>query len=529
MGKRRIVAIVSIFLLLGVVSWLVLTYVILPPDAELKVQTADVIGTVHQLVGVNDYGPDVTELYEDQVGYNLFRELGLQRMRVWCQFGKQLAWGMGCGWYHTIFDGSSVADAQNPSFYNWTYLDILFEVVNQTGAQPVLTFTGCPRSIARDGLPQNPALDYDVYAEVVARVMMHYTQGWPGGSGHTYSIDYVEIGNEPNLEDFWNGTSQEFFDLYAVVSQRLDQLGGTFKIGGPGFADAGLHQWTTDFLTNVSADNLPLDFFSWHSYWENPIPVVLSMQVVEDALTANGYGDIERVFDEWGMDLLSEEGWNTMQGALHATGVLTFAAHQEIDIACFAVSKDTPIHPDYSALFGEEVNFGLITRNPTTPKPIYHAMKPFVTVTGNPILQTELIPQPILAFLPFYLTFLVTQGEGQNNYTVLAANHGLRTIRCRINLEGAPQVTYHVQIRELSNATLTQYNDWAPPTTENTGDIIVAVSPQSVLWITINPSGPFTSLSLPHLVLVQLYAIVFIITYLKPPTMVKPRHEPRSV
>ncbi|MHA2314507.1 MAG: hypothetical protein ACXACF_04380, partial [Candidatus Hermodarchaeia archaeon] len=98
MRKRRMVAIVSVFLLLGMVSWLVLTYVILPPDAELKVQTTDVIGTVNQLVGVNDYGPDVTGLYEDQIGYDLFRDLGLQRLRVWCQFGAQLAWGLGWGW-----------------------------------------------------------------------------------------------------------------------------------------------------------------------------------------------------------------------------------------------------------------------------------------------------------------------------------------------------------------------------------------------------------------------------------------------
>ncbi|MDO8125318.1 MAG: hypothetical protein Q6364_13190 [Candidatus Hermodarchaeota archaeon] len=515
MRKRRIVAIVSVFLLLGVVSWLVLTYVILPPDGELKVQTTDVIGTVNQLVGVNDYGPDVTGLYEDQVGYDLFRDLGLQRLRVWCQFGAQLAWGLGWGWYHTIFNGSSMADAQNSNFYNWTYLDILFEVVNQTGAQPILTFNGCPRSIAQDGMPNKPPLNYDVYAEVVARVLMHYTQDWPGGSGHTYSIDYVEIGNEPNLEPFWNGSSQEFFDLYAVVSQRLDQLGGTFKIGGPGLADAGLHQWTTDFLSNVSAGNLPLDFFSWHSYWENPVQVVLSMQVVKDVLIANGYGDIERVFDEWGLNLLSEVGWGTMQGALHATGVLTVAAHQGINITCFAVSKDAPVHPDFSGLFGEEANFGLLTRNPTIPKPIYHALKPFVTVTGNPILQTTLIPQPALAFLPYYLTYLTTQGEGLYNYTVLVANHGLRTIRCRITLEGAPQATYHVQTRELSDASLTQYNDWTPPTTEETGEIIVQFPPQSVIWIEIYTSGPYVILSCRSSVQVQLFAIASDVTYLK--------------
>ena len=217
-----------------------------------------------------------------------------------------------------------------------------------------------------------------------------------------------------------------------------------------------------------------------------------------------------------------------MQGALHATGVLTVAAHQGINIACFAVSKDTPIHPDFSGLFGEEVNFGLLTRNPTTPNPIYHALKPFVTITGNPILQTTLIPHPLLAILPHYLTYIATQGEGQNNYTVLVANHGLRTIRCRITLEGAPQATYHVQTRELSNASLTQYNDWTPPTTEDTGDIIIQFPPQTVVWIKIYSSSPYAILPRPSTVQVQLFAIAADVVNLNLQIAVKQGYEIRS-
>ncbi len=210
-----------------------------------------------------------------------------------------------------------------------------------------------------------------------------------------------------------------------------------------------------------------------------------------------------------------------MQGALHATGVLTVAAHQGIDIACFAFTKDTPVHSDYSWLFGEEANFGLLTRNPTTPKPIYHALKPFVSITGNPILQTALIPRPVLAFFPYYLTYLATQEEGRYNYTVLVTNHGLRTIRCRITLESAPQTTYHVQTRELSNASLSQYNDWTPPTTEETGDIIVQFPPQSVVWIKIYTSGPYAVLSFPSTIQVQLFAIASDVAYLKLQIVVK--------
>ncbi|MFX0067301.1 MAG: hypothetical protein ACFFC7_34690, partial [Candidatus Hermodarchaeota archaeon] len=289
MRKKMVIASIALIALIIFASWLVLTYLeFQPAEVELQVQTSQEIGTVKQLVGVNDYGPDVTELYGDQVGYNLFQSLGLQRMRVWCQFGTQLAEGMGWGWHHTIFSGSSLADAQSPQFYNWTYLDILFEVVQQTGAEPILTFTGCPRSIAQDGLPHNPPQDYDVYAEVVARVVMRYSEGWPDLTGPIYSFDYVEIGNEPNFPPFWNGTSQEFFDLYSVVSQRLKQLGGSFKIGGPGLADNFLSQWTNDFLSRVLTEDLPLDFFSWHAYHDDSSLVVQAIQTGKTLLVNHG-------------------------------------------------------------------------------------------------------------------------------------------------------------------------------------------------------------------------------------------------
>ncbi|MFX1563291.1 MAG: hypothetical protein ACFFDP_08280, partial [Promethearchaeota archaeon] len=290
--KAFAIAIVLIFLIFS--SWFVLSYFgFLGPQLELQVQTTDEIGSVKQLVGVNDYGPDVTELYGDQAAYDLFQTLGLQRLRVWCQFGTQLADSLGWGWHHTIFSGSTMADAQNPNFYNWTYLDLLFEVVSQTGAEPILTFTGCPRSLAQGGMPNKPPIDNTVYAEVVARIVMHYTEGWPGPPGVIYPLDYVEIGNEPNFLPFWNATMQEFLDLYSVVSQRLEQLGGSFKIGGPGLADINLQLWTTNFLATVTDEDLPLDFFSWHAYHDDSTQVVQTIQTGKTLLTNQGFSDCE--------------------------------------------------------------------------------------------------------------------------------------------------------------------------------------------------------------------------------------------
>jgi len=486
--KAFAIAIVLIFVIFS--SWFALSYFgILGPQLELRVQTTDEIGSVNQLVGVNDYGPDVTELYGDQVAYDLFQTLGLQRLRVWCQFGSQLADSLGWGWHHTIFSGSTLADAKNPSFYNWTYLDLLFEVVSQTGAEPILTFTGCPRSLAQGGMPNKPPIDNTVYAEVVARVIMHYTEGWPGATGPIYPLDYVEIGNEPNFLPFWNATMQEFLDLYSVVSQRLEQLAGSFKIGGPGLADINLQFWTTNFLATVIDEDLPLDFFSWHAYHDDSSQVVQTIQTGKTLLTNQGFSDCECVFDEYGQSLSSDVGWETVQTAIHLTDVLIGAAKNGIDITCFALTKDAPVHPDLGGFFGEEANFGLLTRNPTTPKPTFHGLKPFAAIYGKSILDSTIIPLPALVLIPYPISFLAVKGEGQSNYTILISNRGASTINCRINLVSAPQATYDVLTRELSNMSISQYDDWTSPELVQTNDIIISIPRQSVLWINIHTTG----------------------------------------
>lgn len=489
MRKRRAAAIVSVFLLLSLSIWLFVSYVIIPvSNVELRVETTQIAGTVNNLVGVNSYGPDLTGLYQDQVAYDLFRNLGLQRLRVWCRFGWQLAASSGWGWYHTIFNGTSLADAQNPSYYNWTYLDLLVDVVNETGASPILTFVGCPRSLAPNWAPNTTPPDLDIYAEVVARVVMHYEQGWPG-TGQIFDFDYIEIGNEPNLPAFWNGTKQEFLNLYSVVSQRLAQIGGSFKIGGPGLADINLADWTSSFLGNVNGLGLPLDFFSWHAYWNDPTQVISVIETGTSLLMTQGFANIDWVFDEYGLDLLSDTEWGTITAAIHTTEVLIGAAQHGIDIACFGFAKDVPIHPSVTSPFGDEANFGLLTRNPTTPKPTFHALKPFAAISGQNILNSTLIQAPTLLTLPMPVTTLVTQGSGPHNYTILISNHGWRALTTHITLQGAPAGLFQITSRELSSATIQQYSGWSPSSNFSSTTISITSSPQSVLWITAHHIG----------------------------------------
>ena len=57
----------------------------------------------------------------------------------------------------------------------------------------------------------NPA-DHARYAESLAGIVRHYTQGW--GNGFKWDIANWEIYNEPNCRPCWRGTKEEFIDLF---------------------------------------------------------------------------------------------------------------------------------------------------------------------------------------------------------------------------------------------------------------------------------------------------------------------------
>ena len=102
---------------------------------------------------------------------------------------------------------------------------------------------------------------------------------------------YFEIWNEPNLEGFWRGTQQQFFDMYKVISQAIKAIDPQLRIGGPSTSsfhpDEEVYQrlkakkditaadfigveskapWMVEFLSYCEAQNLPLDFVSSHPY-----------------------------------------------------------------------------------------------------------------------------------------------------------------------------------------------------------------------------------------------------------------------
>ena len=91
---------------------------------------------------------------------------------------------------------------------------------------------------------------------------MHYTEGW--ADGYNYKIRYWEIWNEPEVQDkmMWNGTPEEFYELYTVAATHLKNRFPHLKIGG--YASCGFYVIEGSFIPDAASTprfEYFLDFF----------------------------------------------------------------------------------------------------------------------------------------------------------------------------------------------------------------------------------------------------------------------------
>ena len=155
-----------------------------------------------------------------------------------------------------------------------------------------------------------PPKDFSKWARICEHIIRHYNEGW--ANGFHYNIEYWEIWNEPENPSMWTGTREQFFELYRVTSTHLKKSFPELKIGG--YASCGFlaltnpdtddfHKsfltWFEDFLKFAKKHKLPLDFFSWHKYFNYARQLVPDANYVRQTLDKYGFTNTESIFNEW--------------------------------------------------------------------------------------------------------------------------------------------------------------------------------------------------------------------------------------
>ncbi|MBR5587205.1 MAG: hypothetical protein IKW02_04515 [Clostridia bacterium] len=224
------------------------------------------------------------------------------------------------------------ADETKEENYDFTFTDVLIKGMIEYGVQPYFRLGVTIENQANiKAYRIYPPKDFAKWARICEHVIRHYNYGW--ADGYHYGIKYWEIWNEPEnrkepeLNQLWKGTAEQYYELYDVTSKHLKKcFGDEIKVGGYGacgfYGIFGYPEkygmdiprreeerytkdreiYRVDFFINfikyIKEHGSPIDFFSWHCYTTIEFSSVMA-DFVDKVLTENGYGDLETHLNEW--------------------------------------------------------------------------------------------------------------------------------------------------------------------------------------------------------------------------------------
>ena len=260
------------------------------------------------------------------------------------------------------------ADENDPASYDFAFTDWLLNAID---AQKTKVFYRLGATIEN----QQKIKAYNIYppkdnlkwARICEKIIAHYNEGW--ANGYRLGVEYWEIWNEPDnypdIEDncMWRGTFEQYMELYKVSSLHLKARFPYIKIGG--YASCGFYNLFEDnfaktansssrteyfmecfekFLKFVKENNLPLDFFSWHSYSDAEKNVAYEKYVHEN-LEKYGFVNTESILNEWNPGI---EHRGTLLDSCNVVEMMLKMQNTTVDMLMY---YDGQVHGAYQGMY----------------------------------------------------------------------------------------------------------------------------------------------------------------------------------
>jgi xylan 1,4-beta-xylosidase len=213
-------------------------------------------------------------------------------------------------------------DKGNP-IYNFSYVDQIYDGLLKNGVRPCVEISFMPKKLAlrQDVHPfwykqiVSPPKDYKKWDDLIHALAQHLVDRYGLNEVAQW---YFEVWNEPNI-DFWSGEPKQatYFELYDHTARALKSVSTRLRVGGPASSSA---HWVDDFLAHTSAENVPVDFVSSHSYGDDTVEdlfgthedipmdsrVCRSIRKVRDQINASKRPDLPLFWTEWNVPSFGE-------------------------------------------------------------------------------------------------------------------------------------------------------------------------------------------------------------------------------
>ena len=273
--------------------------------STITVNFAERQGKVKLMHSVNN-GPTGSKVRASMSNFQEFRDAQIPYAR-----NHDASFYSGYGAEHTVdvhhifrnFD----ADVNDPASYDFERTDIYLQDIESVGTKCFYRLGSRIEHGKKEGT--FPPKDNQKWAEICEHIIRHYNEGW--ANGFHMGIEYWEIWNEPDCRNpdgsnpCWQGTDEQFVELFVTALGHLKKCFPQLKIGGPAFCGPWREAYCKLLFDAVQAAGLKPDFYSFHCYAKDP-------NVFTDCGEA-GYATMKQYGWEKDTELILNE-WNYVRG-----------------------------------------------------------------------------------------------------------------------------------------------------------------------------------------------------------------------
>ena len=338
----------------------------------------------------------------------LQKELGYRAIRFHATFHDDL--------------GVVERDSDGALVFNWALVDKVYDFLVEIGLDPIVELNPMPSCMASGDqtfffykMNVTPPKLMAEWEELVAATARHFIERHGLARVRRWKF---EVWNEPNLNNqFWSGTIEEYYELYAASARAIKGVHPDLEIGGPASAGGDM---VLPFAEWCREHEVPIDFFSYHFYpmaeygawpWREGSPFAPGeffadgFRQTRAALTEAGFGAIPHIITEWNIlhcGLNGKARWVGSEDAVRLFGcaaVLHHNLHTEphVDVLGYWTASDVMHEARVTHRRYDDRNqyYGILNLA-GEPKPAYHAFYFLNRLTG-PRYVVDLPDRPALA------------------------------------------------------------------------------------------------------------------------------------
>lgn len=151
--------------------------------------------------------------------------------------------------------------------YHWHHIDKVFDFLLSIGMKPFVELNPMPKLLSSGEqtmfwyemnvtLPKN----FDLWFDLIKEFTQHITERYGEDEVEKW---FFEVWNEPNLDCFWSGNQEDYFELYDTSVRAVKTVNKNYKVGGPATATC---DWIEDIINHCAKKKVPIDFITTHLY-----------------------------------------------------------------------------------------------------------------------------------------------------------------------------------------------------------------------------------------------------------------------